>query len=32
MTPDAERLWMGEARLDRAQAIEDAAALLGSLA
>jgi hypothetical protein len=32
MTPDAERLWMGEPRLDRARAIEDTAALLESLA
>lgn len=31
MTPDAERLWMGETRLDRARAIEDATALLESL-
>jgi hypothetical protein len=32
MTPDAERLWMGEPRLDRPRAIEDATALLESLA
>jgi hypothetical protein len=32
MTPDAERLWMGEPRLDRARAVEDATALLESLA
>jgi hypothetical protein len=32
MTPDAERLWMGEPRPDRARAIEDATALLESLA